>query len=208
MSVNGSAAKAAKRPGCSWQIAESPSLTRRHSGPDTSSGWASIQQNEPSSDSTLVSTPWRSIRARWKSTSSKASASGSSPIRGAFSTSTPSGLRSDARFPGAGAQGVGDFGGPPMGMHVDHGCHGCFLHGLGRQLNPTAARCKVATTEDRSPCTIRRTRRGTGSCRRRKDRDDPRCWCRLPGGLRGQPFPPQFFHAGADCFEIVGYSGL
>ena len=26
----------------------------------------------------------------------------------------------DARLPGAGAQGVGDFGGPPMGMHVDH----------------------------------------------------------------------------------------
>ena len=34
----------------------------------------------------------------------------------------------DARLPGAGAQGVGDFGGPPMGMHVDH--HGCFLHRL------------------------------------------------------------------------------
>jgi hypothetical protein len=32
----------------------------------------------------------------------------------------------DARFPGTGAQGVGYFRGPPMGMHVDHGCHGCF----------------------------------------------------------------------------------
>ena len=93
MSVKGSAAKAAKRPGCFWQIAESPSLTFRHSGPDTSSGWDSIQQNEPRSDSTLVSTPWRSIRARWKSTSSKASASGASPIRPDCSTSTPSGLR-------------------------------------------------------------------------------------------------------------------
>ena len=41
----------------------------------------------------------------------------------------------DARFPGAGAQGVGDFGGPPMGMHVDHG-HGCFLHGLSGSLTP------------------------------------------------------------------------
>jgi hypothetical protein len=30
----------------------------------------------------------------------------------------------DARFPGPGAQGVGDFGGPPMGMHVNHGYHG------------------------------------------------------------------------------------
>ncbi len=28
----------------------------------------------------------------------------------------------DARLPRAGAQGVGDFGGPPMGVHVDHGC--------------------------------------------------------------------------------------
>ena len=91
MSASGSAAKAAKRPGCSWQIAESRSLMRRHSGPDTSSGWASTQQNEPRSDSTLTSTPWRSIRPRWNSTSSKASASDSSPIRD-FSTSTPSPL--------------------------------------------------------------------------------------------------------------------
>ena len=29
-------------------------------------------------------------------------------------------IAQDARFPGAGAQGVCDFGGPPMGMHVDH----------------------------------------------------------------------------------------
>ena len=29
----------------------------------------------------------------------------------------------DARLPGARAQSVGDFGRPPMGMHVDH--HGC-----------------------------------------------------------------------------------
>src|SRR6185312_9669680 len=28
----------------------------------------------------------------------------------------------DARFLGAGAQGVDQLGGPPMGMHVDHGC--------------------------------------------------------------------------------------
>src|SRR6058998_2364251 len=28
----------------------------------------------------------------------------------------------DTRFLGAGAQGVNQLGGPPMGMHVDHGC--------------------------------------------------------------------------------------
>src|SRR5678815_1070665 len=28
----------------------------------------------------------------------------------------------DARFLGAGAQGVDQLGGPPMGMHIDHGC--------------------------------------------------------------------------------------
>jgi hypothetical protein len=32
-------------------------------------------------------------------------------------------IAQDARFPGPGAQSVGYFGGPPMGMHVDHG-HG------------------------------------------------------------------------------------
>src|SRR6266478_3662444 len=56
------------------------------------SGCASIQQNEPSSDSTLVLTPLRFILARWKSTSSKAWDSGSSPIR-VFKTSTPAWLR-------------------------------------------------------------------------------------------------------------------
>src|SRR3984893_2649076 len=74
-------------------MAEGPSLMVRHTGPATSGGCASIQQNEPRSDSTLVSTPWRSIRARWKSTSSKALASGSSLILEDFSTSAPSGLR-------------------------------------------------------------------------------------------------------------------
>jgi hypothetical protein len=40
----------------------------------------------------------------------------------------------DTRFPGTGAQGVGDFGGPPMGMHVDH--HGCLLHPVSGSLTP------------------------------------------------------------------------
>jgi hypothetical protein len=40
----------------------------------------------------------------------------------------------DARFPRPGAQRIGDFGWPPMGMHVDH--HGCFLHGLLGSLTP------------------------------------------------------------------------
>ena len=31
----------------------------------------------------------------------------------------------DTRFPNPSAQGIGDVGGPPMGMHVDHVC---FLH--------------------------------------------------------------------------------
>jgi hypothetical protein len=39
----------------------------------------------------------------------------------------------DARFPGTDAQGVGYFGGPPMGMHVDHGC---FLHGSCGTFTP------------------------------------------------------------------------
>src|ERR1700733_8872430 len=39
----------------------------------------------------------------------------------------------DPRFLGAGTQGVGDFGGLPMGMHVDHDC---FLHGLSDSLAP------------------------------------------------------------------------
>ncbi len=64
MSTSGSAAWATKRPSCFWQIFERLSLTSRHSGTDTSSGWDSIQQNVPSSDSTLVLTPWRSILAR------------------------------------------------------------------------------------------------------------------------------------------------
>ena len=53
-----------KRPSCFWQIFDRLSLTRRHSGSDTSSGCDSIQQHVPSSDSTLVLTPWRSILAR------------------------------------------------------------------------------------------------------------------------------------------------
>ena len=61
ISVSGSAANAAKRPGCLRQIAENPSLTLRHSGKETSGGWASIQQNEPSTDKTLVSTFTRNL---------------------------------------------------------------------------------------------------------------------------------------------------
>jgi hypothetical protein len=45
----------------------------------------------------------------------------------------------DARFPGPGAQGVGDFGRSPMGMHVDHGC---LLHGVAGSVTlwPLAAK--------------------------------------------------------------------
>ena len=49
----------------------------------------------------------------------------------------------DARLPGAGAQSVGYFSGPPMGMHVDHGSHGGFLYGPADSLTPLAARRKV-----------------------------------------------------------------
>jgi hypothetical protein len=35
----------------------------------------------------------------------------------------------------------------------------------------------------KTPCTIRRTRRGTGSCHRHKDHDEPRRWCCLSGWL-------------------------
>ena len=120
MSVSGSAAKAAKRPGCFWQIAENPSLTRRHSGKDTSSGCDSIQQNEPSSDSTLVSTPWRSIRARWNVDVIERLGERlfAHPRLQHLDAVV---VAQDARFLGAGAQGVGDLGGPPMGVHVDHG---------------------------------------------------------------------------------------
>jgi hypothetical protein len=43
-------------------------------------------------------------------------------------------IAQDARFPGPGAQSVGYFGGPPMGMHVDH--HGGFLYSLSGSLTP------------------------------------------------------------------------
>ena len=56
MSVKGRAAKAAKRPGWSWQMADSRSLMRRHNGPEISSGCASTQQKDPSSDNTLTDT--------------------------------------------------------------------------------------------------------------------------------------------------------
>ena len=55
-------------------------------------------------------------------------------------------IAQDARVPGTGAQGVGYFRGPPMGMNVDHGCHGCFLQWAGRQSNPTAAPPQSTTT--------------------------------------------------------------
>ena len=45
-------------------------------------------------------------------------------------------IAQDARLLAAGAQSVGYLGGLPMGMHVDHGCHGCFLHGLSGSLIP------------------------------------------------------------------------
>src|SRR5437899_9908040 len=46
----------------------------------------------------------------------------------------------DTRFPGPGAQGVGELGGSPMGVHVDHGG---FLHGLSGSLTrrPAAVLC-------------------------------------------------------------------
>src|SRR5678815_1434188 len=39
----------------------------------------------------------------------------------------------DARFLGAGAQGVDQLGGPPMGMHIDHGC---LLSFFVQRINP------------------------------------------------------------------------
>src|SRR5262249_52620088 len=56
ISTSGSAANTLKRPWYFWQIADSASLTILHSGSETSTGCDSIQQNEPSSDSTLVLT--------------------------------------------------------------------------------------------------------------------------------------------------------
>src|SRR5579872_465141 len=89
-SVNGNAANAANRPGCRAQIAASPSFTLRHSGSASSTGCASIQQNEPSTDRTLTATSCRSMRANSTTASLNASASAVSAMRGAFSTSTPS----------------------------------------------------------------------------------------------------------------------
>jgi hypothetical protein len=89
ISTSGSAANTLKRPSYFWQIPDSASLTILHNGSETSTGCDSIQQNEPSSDSTLVLTSWRTIFARWNPTSSNALDSGSSPTR-LFSTSTPS----------------------------------------------------------------------------------------------------------------------
>src|ERR1700756_1778275 len=56
----------------------------------------------------------------------------------------------DARLPGAGAQGVGYLGRPPMGMHVDHGCHGYFLYGPSRSLTPPRRAGKYDNRHDRS----------------------------------------------------------
>ena len=46
----------------------------------------------------------------------------------------------DARFAGAGAQRVGDFRRPPMGMHVDHRSHCCFLQESPLSLTPSQLR--------------------------------------------------------------------
>ncbi len=43
----------------------------------------------------------------------------------------------ERRFARPGAQGLGQFGGPPMGMHVDH--HRSFPPWADRQLNPVTA---------------------------------------------------------------------
>src|SRR5206468_11254785 len=89
ISTSGSAANTLQRPSYFWQLPDRVSLTILHSGSETATGCDSIQQNAPSSDSTLVLTAWRSILARWNPTSSNALDSGSSPIR-LFSISTPS----------------------------------------------------------------------------------------------------------------------
>ncbi|MGH7114973.1 MAG: hypothetical protein ACREE9_10820 [Stellaceae bacterium] len=56
-------------------------------------------------------------------------------------------IAQDTRLPGTGAQGVGDFGGPPMSMHVDH--HGYFLQGLCGSLTPWRLAAKFDNREDR-----------------------------------------------------------
>src|SRR5260370_973910 len=53
----------------------------------------------------------------------------------------------NARFPGPGAQSVGYFGGPPMGMHVDHGC---FLNGSFGSLTPWRFAAKYDNWQYRS----------------------------------------------------------
>jgi hypothetical protein len=55
-------------------------------------------------------------------------------------------IAQDARFPGTGAQGVGYFGGPPMGSMSS----GCFLHGPCGSLTPRRLAAKYDNCQDRS----------------------------------------------------------
>ena len=56
-------------------------------------------------------------------------------------------------------------------------------------------------------CTIRRTRRGTGSCHRHTGHDDRDTGVGCRRGLLWQPLPLQLLYAGTDCLEIVSCSG-
>ena len=71
-------------------------------------------------------------------------------------------IAQDARLPRAGAQRVGNFGGPPMGMHVDHRGHGCFLQEPFRSLTPLRS---AANSNNIGQARLRRPRapRGVGS---------------------------------------------
>src|SRR6185437_2582183 len=73
----------------------------------------------------------------------------------------------DARLAGAGAQGVGGFGGPPMGVHVDH--HGYVLQRLSRSLTLTVARRKAGRLGSRGRLTPARAPTKTAPALRREN---------------------------------------
>ncbi len=58
----------------------------------------------------------------------------------------------------ADAEGVGDLGRLPMGVHVDYGCHCCLLHGLS-ELNP------IARALQQTPATVGRGLTGAARAR-------------------------------------------
>src|SRR5947208_13328481 len=74
----------------------------------------------------------------------------------------------DARFLGAGAQGVDQLGGPPMGMHVDHGC---LLSFSSNGLTPKVPVCAGLFADYRA---IYSNRHSDAS-----DFPQPCCWARI-----------------------------